>query len=233
LEEAEKEADVILWDGGNNDFSFYTADLDIAIADPHRLGHETSYYPGEVVARRADVVIINKAGTAPEGNVAKLEQNVRAINPEAKILIANSPVTVEKPELIKGKRVLVIEDGPTLTHGEMSYGAGHVAAEKHGAKEVIDPRPYATGSLKTTFDKYSHLSDILPAMGYGKQQMEELEETINAVDCDSVVVGTPIDLGRLLKINKPSTRVIYELEVISKPGLDSIIEEFIQKQGLK
>ncbi|MGD2108566.1 MAG: cyclic 2,3-diphosphoglycerate synthase [Phycisphaerae bacterium] len=211
LREAEKEADVILWDGGNNDTAFYKPNLYIVVADPHRPGHELSYYPGETNARLADVVVINKVGTAKPEDVATVEANIKRLNPKARLIRANSPVTVDDPAGVKGKRVLVIEDGPTLTHGEMTYGAGHVAARQHGASAIIDPRPYAVGSIKTTFEKYTHVREVLPAMGYGDKQMAELEQTINAADCDLVLVGTPIDLGSLLNINKPSQRVRYEL----------------------
>ena len=235
LRRAEEEADIILWDGGNNDFSFYKSDLEIVVADPHRLGHEESYYPGEVNTRRADVIIINKAGTAPDGSVTKLKNNLKKLNPDATIIIANSPVTAEDPTIIEGKRVLVVEDGPTLTHGDMKFGAGHVAAKKHNAKEIVDPRPYAVGSIKDTFAKYTHISEILPAMGYGEKQMKELEETINKVDVDSVIIGTPIDLGRILKINKPNTRVIYELDDnldVNEVKLKNIIDDFVKKHNL-
>ncbi len=230
LRAAEKEADVILFDGGNNDWSFYEADLTITIADPHRLGHERSYFPGEVNARSADVVIINKAATAPSENVDKLKKSIEELNPKARILIANSPITAEDPELIKNMKVLVVEDGPTLTHGEMKYGAGHIAATQYNAKEIIDPRPYAIGSIRDTYQKYSHLSDVLPAMGYGEKQMKELEETINAVDCDTVIIGTPINLARLLTIKKPSVRVTYNLEELGKPSLEEIIIDVLKRK---
>lgn len=211
LREAEKETDVILWDGGNNDTAFYKPDLYIVVADPHRPGHELRYYPGETNVRLADVVVINKVGTAKPKDVEIVEANVRRINSDARIIRALSPVTVEDPSAIKGRRVLVVEDGPTVTHGEMTYGAAHVAARKHGAAAIVDPRPYAVGSIKETFEKYGHVTEVLPAMGYGDKQVSELEATINAADCDLVLIGTPIDLGRLLKINKPSMRVRYEL----------------------
>jgi predicted GTPase len=230
LRSAEKEADVILFDGGNNDWSFYEADLTITIADPHRLGHERAYFPGEVNVRSADVVIINKAATAPSGNVSKLEKSIKELNPDAQILIANSPITVDKPKLIENKRVLVIEDGPTLTHGDMKYGAGHLAATQYKAKEIIDPRPYAIGSIKDTYHKYNHLSDVLPAMGYGETQMKELEDTINAVDCDTVIIGTPINLARLLTINKPAVRVKYDLEEIGTPTIEELVTKVSNKR---
>jgi predicted GTPase len=227
LREAEKEADVILWDGGNNDTSFFKPDLYITVADPHRPGHEISYYPGEHNVRLADVIIINKVDTADPANIELVEKNCRAINPNATILRANSPCTVDEPDVIKGKRVLVVEDGPTLTHGEMTYGAGHVAAKNVGVKAIVDPRPFAVGSIKTTFEKYTHVSEILPAMGYGDQQVKELEDTINAADCDAVVIGTPIDLGRIVTINKPSTRVRYELDPIDKDVLPKAIGKIV------
>ncbi|MHA1973399.1 MAG: cyclic 2,3-diphosphoglycerate synthase [Candidatus Hodarchaeales archaeon] len=231
LKEAEKEADIILFDGGNNDWSLYKADLIITVADPHRLGHESSYFPGEVNVRQADIIIINKAHTAPEGNVEKLKENIQKLNPRAQIIIANSPISVEDENLITGKKVLIVEDGPTLTHGEMKYGAGHIAAKKYNAKEIIDPRPYAVGSIKKTYEKYSHLEDVLPAMGYGEKQMKELEETINASECETVIIGTPIDLGRLLKIKKPHVRVKYELEEIGTLNLEEVVEKFLQEHA--
>lgn len=219
LHEAEKEADIILWDGGNNDMSFYKPNLYIVVADPHRPGHEERYYPGETNARMADVVIINKVATAPPEDVKKVETNIRRINPTAKLIRATSPVTVDDPAAVEGKRVLVVEDGPTLTHGEMQFGAGHVAARKHGAASIIDPRPYAVGTIKATFQKYRHVTEVLPAMGYGQAQMSELEATINAADCDLVLIGTPIDLGALLNINKPTMRVTYELDEKAEAAL--------------
>lgn len=225
LKEAEKEADVILWDGGNNDMPFYKPDLMITLVDPHRPGHELRYFPGETNLRMADVCVINKVSTAYPENVEKVRENIRRANPEARIVEAASPIFVDKPEIISGKRVLVIEDGPTLTHGEMKYGAGAIAARKFGAAELIDPRPYAVGSIKDTFAKYTHLSDILPAMGYGRKQMKELEQTIKNAECDAVVIGTPIDLRRIIKFDKPATRVRYELQEIGKPDLEDIIGE--------
>ena len=211
LRQAEREADVVLWDGGNNDLPFYRPDLQIVVADPHRPGHELRYYPGETNLRRANVVVINKVDTAEPGNVAALEQNIRRVNSQAIVVRADSPVSVDEPELIKDKRVLVIEDGPTLTHGEMSYGAGYVAAERFGAAAILDPRPHARGSIVEVFKEYDHLSKVLPAMGYGETQVAELEATIRAVPCDVVLIATPIDLGRLLEIDKPAVRVRYEL----------------------
>ncbi|MFW9934777.1 MAG: cyclic 2,3-diphosphoglycerate synthase [Candidatus Thorarchaeota archaeon] len=226
LEEAEKEADVIVFDGGNNDFPFYVADIHIVIADPHRAGHEVMYHPGETNLRMADVVIINKIDTAEPECIEQVRRTTRVVNPRAIIIDAASPLFVDDPEAIRGKRALVIEDGPTLTHGEMEIGAGWVAADKFGAAEIIDPRPYAVGSIKRTFEKYDHLSEILPAMGYGAEQVKELEKTINAVDAEVVVIGTPIDLGRVVKINKPSVRVRYELQEIGKPTLDDVFKKF-------
>ncbi|MBL8879248.1 MAG: hypothetical protein JNG88_09020 [Phycisphaerales bacterium] len=211
LKAAEAEADVILWDGGNNDTPFFRPNLHIVVTDPHRPGHECRYYPGETNLRMADVVLINKIATANPANVEAVERSVRAINPAARVVRADSPVTVEGGERIAGKRVLVIEDGPTVTHGDMPYGAGHVAARKHNAAVIVDPRPYAVGSIKSTFAKYTHLREVLPAMGYGRAQIGELEQTINAAACDYVLVGTPIDLTRLLTINKPALRVTYDL----------------------
>ncbi len=224
LREAEKEADVILWDGGNNDMAFYRPDLYIVVADPHRPGHELGYYPGETNARMADVVVINKVGTARPEDVETVEGNIRRINPQARIIRAKSPVTVDDPSAIKGKRVLVVEDGPTLTHGEMKIGAAHVAARMHGAAALVDPRPVAVGSIKATFERFTHLSEVLPAMGYSRTQIAELEATINAVECDLVLVGTPIDLGALLTIDKPSMRVRYELDEVAKNALRAEVE---------
>jgi predicted GTPase len=227
LKTAEKTADVILFDGGNNDWSFYDADITITIADPHRLGHERSYFPGEVNVKRADVVIVNKASTAPAENVEKLKHSIKELNPRADIIVANSPITVEDPSLIKNKRVLVVEDGPTLTHGEMKFGAGYLAAQKYGAKEIINPKSFAVGSIKATYEKYTHLSEVLPAMGYGKKQMKELEDTINSSDCDTVVIGTPIDLGRLLSIHKPSVRVRYDIEEQGDLTLQKVVNRIL------
>lgn len=224
LREAEKEADVILWDGGNNDMSFYKPDLYIVVADPHRPGHELRYHPGETNARMADVVVINKVGTARPEDVETVEANIRKVNPDARIIRAKSPVTVDDPSAVKGKRVLVVEDGPTVTHGDMAYGAAHIAARAHGAASIVDPRPYAVGSIKATFAKYTHVREVLPAMGYGSKQISELETTINTADCDLVLIGTPIDLGRLLKINKPALRVRYELGSEATDALRTEIE---------
>jgi predicted GTPase len=229
LRQAEKEADVVLWDGGNNDLPFFRPSLFITVADPHRPGHGLRYYPGETNLRMADIVIINKVGTAEPANVATVEANIRSVNPGAVVLKANSPVTVQNPELVKGKRVLVIEDGPTLTHGEMEYGAGVVAAKQLEAAEIVDPRPYAKGSIKGVFEKYNHLTQVLPAMGYSDDQIAELNETVEAVPCDAVMIATPIDLGRLLKISKPATRVSYELEEQDPGQLAKAVEEAASK----
>lgn len=226
LRQAEAEADVIIWDGGNNDVPFYHTDLHIVVVDPHRAGHETTYHPGETNLRMADIAIINKVDSADPLDVEKVKKTVETINPKAKIIMANSPITVDDPEAIAGKKVLVVEDGPTLTHGNMAYGAGVIVAEKLGAAELIDPRPYAVGSIKDTFAKYDHLSRLLPAMGYGQKQIEELEKTINASPAELVVIGTPIDLRRIIKIDKPALRVRYDLEEIGNHELADILAEF-------
>ena len=227
LREAEREADVIVWDGGNNDMSFYRADLTITVADPHRPGHELSYYPGATNLLMADVVVINKVESAAREQIDMVRNNVHAVNPRARIVEAASPITVDNESIIRGKRVLVIEDGPTLTHGEMSYGAGVIAAQKFGAAELVDPRPWAVNSIAETFKKYPKTGKVLPAMGYGPSQISELERTINSVDCDAVIIGTPVDLRRIIHIRKPSTRVRYELAEITKPGLRDIVREFL------
>jgi predicted GTPase len=226
LKKAEQEADIILWDGGNNDIPFYWSDPAIVVADPHRPGHELLYYPGETNFRLADVIVINKMDTAEKENVESIIKNIQKFNPKAKIIKANSVIKVKDEQEISGKKVLVIEDGPTLTHGEMEYGAGIVAAEKYGASQIIDPRPFAVGSIKKTFEKYSHLDRVLPAMGYGKKQIEELAQTIDNSQCDLVVSGTPIDLGRLIKTNKKILRVSYDLEEIGSPNLTEILNQF-------
>lgn len=232
LREAEKEADVIVWDGGNNDTSFYRPALTITVADPHRPGHELTYYAGMSNILLADVVVINKVESAVRENVDTVRHNVLSVNADATIIEAASPVTVEDQSLIRGKRVLVVEDGPTLTHGEMSYGAGVIAAKKFGARELVDPRPWAVDTISETFRKYPKTGTLLPAMGYGDKQIKDLEATINKVDCDTVVIGTPIDLRRVVKIKKPSVRVSYELAEITKPGLKEIIERFLNKHNL-
>lgn len=225
LESAEKEADVILWDGGNNDIPFYKPDVHITLVDPHRPGNEISYHPGETNLRMADIVIINKIETSSPENVEKVRANIRLVNPEATIVDAASPIFIENHHLINGKKVLVVEDGPTLTHGNMTYGAGAIGARKFGAAELIDPRPFAVGSIKDTFATYNHLSNILPAMGYGKAQLKELEATIANIEADLVIIGTPIDLRRVIEIEQPTVRVRYELQEIGEPTLDSLILE--------
>ncbi len=232
LREAEKEADVILWDGGNNDFSFYKPDLMITVTDPHRPGNELNYYPGETTLRLADVVVINKIDSAAPENIQIVRESIAKVNPSAIVVDAASPLTVHHPELIRGKRVLVVEDGPTLTHGEMKLGAGTVAAKKYGAAELVDPRPFVVGKLAETFNIYPNIGTLLPAMGYGDEQIRDLEKSINNTKCDSVVIATPIDLQRLIKINKPTTKVDYELQEIGHPNLEEIISDFISKKGL-
>lgn len=224
LRAAEREADIILWDGGNNDLPFYAPSLHICIADPHRAGHEVAYWPGEANFRRADLIVINKCDTAEEKNIRSIEENAAKLNPRARVVRAASPVSVDQPELVRGKRVLVIEDGPTLTHGSMTFGAGVVAAKREGAAEIVDPRPYAVDSIKETYDKYPNAAGILPAMGYGDEQIRDLEETIRRTPCDVVVVGTPIDLRRVLTLDKPAVRVRYELQEIK----GSVIEEEVR-----
>lgn len=231
LRQAEREGDLVLWDGGNNDTPFYASDLEIVVVDPHRPGHELAYYPGEVNLRRAGVVVINKIDTAAQRDVETVRRNVRDANPKAAVIETACRVSVSAPELIKGRRVLVVEDGPTLTHGEMPYGAGMVAARQYGAGEIVDPRPSAVGSIRSTYERYPHLTSLLPAMGYSAMQRRELEETINRVDCDLVLVATPIDLASLIKLNKPSLRVTYEVQNMTRPGLVEILREFTKKHA--
>lgn len=233
IRQAEKEADIILWDGGNNDFSFYKSDLTITVVDPHRPGHELSYYPGAVNTRLADVIVINKIDSAEPDYVQEVRENIASVNPDAIVVDGASPVSVEKPSVIKNKRVLVVEDGPTLTHGEMQYGAGVVAAMRFGAAEIVDPHPYAVGEIKKTFEKYTETGPILPAMGYSPKQIKDLEKTINKVKCDAVVIATPIDLRRLVKINKPSVRVGYDLQEIGQPDLEVVLSDFIKTKRIK
>jgi len=223
LRQAEAEADVVVWDGGNNDLPFYRPDLFIVVADPHRPGHGLRYYPGEANLRGADVVVINKVDTASPEGVAQVRESIHTVNPDAVVVEAASPIFVDEPDSIRGKRVLVIEDGPTLTHGGMTYGAGVVAAQRFGAAELVDPRPYAVRSIADTFEKYPHTGALLPAMGYGDQQVQDLEETINATDCDLVLSATPIDLRRVLNVRLPMDRVQYELQVIGRPTLEEIL----------
>ena len=232
LREAEEDpngCDVILWDGGNNDFSFYKPDLMVTDADPHRPGHELNYYPGEVTMRMADVIIINKMDSADPQATQIVRESIEKVNPDSIVIDGASPIRVEDPSVIKGKRVLVVEDGPTLTHGEMKIGAGVVAARKYGAGELVDPRPYTVGKLTETFRIYPEIGTLLPAMGYGEQQLKDLETTINNTDCDAVVIGTPIDLNRVVNINKPTTRVFYDLQEIGEPDLDTVLDEFVKK----
>ena len=227
LREAEKEADIIVWDGGNNDLPFYEPDLHITVIDPHRPGDELFYYPGEANLRMADVVVINKIDTADNEDIREVRESIFEVNPGAVIIDAASPIFIEDYQLIRGKRVLAVEDGPTLTHGEMAYGAAVVAAEKYGAAELIDPRPYTVGTITETYEKYPEIGILLPAMGYGAKQIKDLEETINKTDCDLVIIGTPIDLRKLITINKPAVRVTYELQEIGKPDLAETLKKFL------
>ncbi|HME32013.1 MAG TPA: cyclic 2,3-diphosphoglycerate synthase [Terriglobales bacterium] len=228
LHQAEQEGDVILWDGGNNDTSFYRPDLAIVVLDPHRPGHELGYYPGEVNFRSAHVLIINKVDTADPDGVKTVRQNIALHNPKAQVIETASKVTIADPEIVRGKHVLVVEDGPTLTHGDMPYGAGVVAANRYGAASLVDPRPFAVGSIQKTFEKFPHLWRVLPAMGYSDRQWHELEETIKRVPCDLVIVATPIDLARAIKLDKPNVRVRYEIQEIGKPKITEMLEEFVQ-----
>ncbi|HIA00218.1 MAG TPA: GTPase [Candidatus Marinimicrobia bacterium] len=228
LDKAEKEADIILWDGGNNDMPFYKPDLFLVVVDPHRPGHELLFYPGESNLLMADVLVINKVDTADPENVATVKINIASVNPSATVIEAASPVKVEEPDAIKGKRCLVVEDGPTLTHGGMKFGAGVVAAEKFGASEIVDPRPWITGTIAETFETYPDIGKLLPAMGYGEQQIKDLESTINAADCDAVLIGTPIDLRKVLHIEKPSVRVTYDLKEIGKPTVAEVLTPFMK-----
>jgi predicted GTPase len=236
LRKAEKDpagCDVIVWDGGNNDFPFYKPDLMITVTDPHRAGHELKYYPGEVTLRLADVVIINKIDSAAPEAIQIVRESIEKVNPKAIVVDGASPIKVDNPKVIRGKRVLVVEDGPTLTHGEMKIGAGVVAARKFGALELVDPRPFTVGRLSETFRLYPNIGTLLPAMGYGEQQLHDLERTINSTKCDSVIIATPIDLNRIIKIKKPNTRVYYDLQEIGDPNLSQILDEFIKKFKLK
>ncbi len=229
LERAEKEADVILWDGGNNDTSFYRSDLEIVVADPHRAGHELAYFPGEVNFRRADAIVINKVDTAYQRDLETIRHNIKLHNPNAAVFEMACRVSVPEPSVVKGQRVLVVEDGPTLTHGEMPYGAGVVAARQCGAAELVDPRPYAVGSIRGVFHHYRHLTKLLPAMGYSDMQRHELEETIRRTPCDLVLIATPIDLARVIHLDKPNLRVTYEVEELTKPGLAEMIASFARE----
>jgi predicted GTPase len=235
LREAENDpdgCDVIVWDGGNNDFPFYVPDLHVTVVDPHRPGHELRYYPGEITLRTADVVVINKIDSADLAGIETVRKNITAVNPSAVVIDAVSAIDIDDPSVVKGKKVLAVEDGPTLTHGGMKIGAGAVAAQKFGAAGLVDPRPYTVGRLSETFEIYPEIGTILPAMGYGEQQLEDLEATINNTECDAVVIGTPIDLGRIIKIDKPSTRVYYNLQEIGRPNLTEVLEDFIEKHNL-
>ncbi len=236
LRAAEKDpsgCDVILWDGGNNDFAFFKPDLTITVADPHRAGNEVSYYPGEVNMRLADVIVINKMDSASPEGIQIVRDNIRKTNPKAIVVDGASPIKVDDPKLIEGKRCLIVEDGPTLTHGEMKIGAGTIAARKFGASEEVDARPYLVGKLKETYEIYPNIGSILPAMGYGAQQLKDLEATINKTDCDTVIIGTPIDLNRIIKIKKPNTRVYYDLAEIGMPDLKGVLENFVKKHKIK
>ena len=233
LKQAEKEADFIVWDGGNNDIPFYRPDLHIVVTDPHRVGHEKTYYPGAVNLRMADIAVINKIDTANSENISQLRKNIFELSPKAILVEAASPIKVDNPKIIRGKRVLVIEDGPTLTHGEMQFGAGVVAAQKYGAREIIDPRPFAVGSIKDTYQKYPLIGTLLPAMGYGEKQIKELETTINNSDAEIIIIGTPIDLSRVMKVNKKYVRVQYELQEIGKPDLMELLQKHFWDKNKK
>jgi predicted GTPase len=226
LAEAEKEADVIVWDGGNNDLPFYASDLEIVVADPHRAGHELTYHPGEANLRRAHVVVINKIDTAGPEGITRVRESIRQLNPGALVVDAASPISVEDPSAIKGRQVLAIEDGPTLTHGDMTYGAGVVAAMKHGAASLVDPRPYAVGTIARAFEAYPGIGTLLPAMGYGEEQMRDLEATVERTPADMVLIATPIDLRRVIRISKPALRVGYELQEIGRPDLADALKAF-------
>jgi predicted GTPase len=231
LKQAQKEAEVIIWDGGNNDFPFYRSDLHFVVVDPHRPGHEELYHPGETNLRMADCVIINKVDSAEKENVEKVKSRVKALNPKAVIIEAASPITADKPELLKGKKVLAIEDGPTVTHGDMGYGAAYLLSKQLGGT-AIDPRPFAVGSIKATFEKYPHLKDVLPAMGYSDTQMEELRQTIENSTCDVVAVGTPADIRKFMKLSKPAVRISYELDEKVGPSVEEILKDFLKKHSM-
>jgi predicted GTPase len=236
LKEAEndqKGCDVIVWDGGNNDFPFYKSDLHVTVADPHRPGHELRYYPGEVTLRIADVVVINKIDSADGADIETVRKNIATVNPDAIVIDAASALDMEDPSVVKGKKVLVVEDGPTLTHGGMKIGAGTVAARKFGAAGFVDPRPFTVGRLSETFEIYPEIGALLPAMGYGDEQLRDMETTINNTECDAVVIGTPIDLNRIIKINKPNTRVYYNLQVIGRPNLTEVLDDFVKNHNLE
>jgi predicted GTPase len=231
-EEDPSGCDVILWDGGNNDFPFYKSDLHVTVVDPHRPGHELTYYPGNVTLRLSDVVVINKMDSADAAGIEIVRRNIASEAPDAIVIDGASTLDMDDPALVRGKKVLVVEDGPTLTHGEMKIGAGVVAAQKFGAAELVDPRPYIVGRLCETFETYPGIGCVLPAMGYGEQQLKDLEATINATECDAVIIGTPIDLNRIIKIEKPNTRVYYNLQEIGRPNLDMVLDDFVKKHNL-
>jgi predicted GTPase len=231
-EDDPKGCDIILWDGGNNDFPFYKSDLHVTVVDPHRPGHELTYYPGNVTLRLADVVVINKMDSADAAGIEMVRKNIASQNPGAIVIDGASTLDMDDPSVVRGKNVLVVEDGPTLTHGEMKIGAGVVAARKFGAAGLVDPRPYIVGRLAETFEKYPDIGTVLPAMGYGEQQLKDMEATINKTECDAVVIGTPIDLNRIIKINKPNTRVYYNLQEIGRPNFDQVLEDFVKKHNL-
>jgi predicted GTPase len=224
--------DIIVWDGGNNDFPFYKSDLHVTVTDPHRPGHELTYYPGEITLRMADVVIINKIDSADLAGINAVRRNIAAVNPDAVVIDAASTLDMDDPSVVKGKQVLLVEDGPTLTHGGMKFGAGFVAARKFGAAGFVDPRPYTVGKLTETFETYPDIGVLLPAMGYGEEQLKDLEATINNTECDAVVIGTPIDLSRIININKPTTRVFYNLQELGRPDLEQVLDEFVEQHGL-
>jgi predicted GTPase len=231
-EEDPKGCDIILWDGGNNDFSFYKSDLHVTVVDPHRPGHELTYYPGNVTLRLADVVVINKMDSADAAGIEIVRRNISAENPDAIVIDGASTLDIDDPSVVRGKKVLVVEDGPTLTHGEMKIGAGVVAAQKFGAAGLVDPRPYLVGRLSETFETYPDIGTVLPAMGYGEQQLKDMETTINKTECDAVIIGTPIDLNRIIKINKPNTRVYYNLQEIGRPNFEGVLADFVKKHAL-
>jgi len=231
LREAEKECDVLVWDGGNNDLPFYRSDMEIVVVDPHRPGHELSYWPGEVNFRRAQVIVINKVDKAPPEGLQTVRRNIAETNPAAVVIEARSPITLERPDLVRGRRVLAIEDGPTVTHGGMKYGAGTLAALEHGAAELVDPHPCAVGSIAETFRKYPHVGPLLPAMGYGEGQIADLEETIRRSDAEVFIIGTPVDLRRIVHFDRPAVRATYELEEVAPPGLAGVLESFWSKPG--
>jgi len=231
-EEDPQGCDVVLWDGGNNDFPFYKSDLHVTVVDPHRPGHELTYYPGNVTLRLADVVVINKMDSADAEGVEIVRRNISSQNPDAIVIDGASTLDMDDPSVVRGKRVLVVEDGPTLTHGEMKIGAGVVAAQKFGAAGLVDPRPYIVGRLAETFETYPDIGTVLPAMGYGEQQLKDMETTINKTECDAVVIGTPIDLNRIIKINKPNTRVYYNLQEIGRPNFTGVLDDFVKTHAL-